>query len=188
MRHHRVVPRGEARGQRGCLRRPNSRAKHYVRIHVSIHSSLLLRISLRPARGVQPLKVIRRRCLRLAMLRALSARLQINQSEKSSRGAPAGGSGGVSALRHWRDRQRRERCLLATKAPPTPPQRWRVWSKGVKQINMTMCTRASTGVHSLCSRATSDPAAFQNKTRDQTEFSEFSVKRPFQNETQLTRN
>ena len=52
---------------------------------------------------------------------------------------------------------------------------------------MTICTTASTErVHSLCSRATSDPAAFQNKTRDQTEFSEFSVKRPFQNETQLT--
>ena len=30
--------------------------------------------------------------------------------------------------------------------------------------------------------------AFQNKTRDQTEFSDFSVKRPFQNETQLTPN
>ena len=29
-------------------------------------------------------------------------------------------------------------------------------------------------------------AAFQSKTRDQAEFSEFSVKRPFQNETSLT--
>jgi hypothetical protein len=51
---------------------------------------------------------------------------------------------------------------------------------------MTIRTTASTGVHSLCSRASSDPAAFQSKTRDQTESSEFSVKRPFQNETQLT--
>ena len=50
---------------------------------------------------------------------------------------------------------------------------------------MTICTTASTGVHSLCSRATSDPVAFQNKTRDQADFSEFSVKRPFQNEISL---
>ena len=99
---------------------------------------------------------------------------------------PAGGSGGVSALQHRRDRQRGKRCLLATKAPPTPPQRWRARSKGVKQISMTICTTASTDVHSLCSRATSDPVAFQNKTRDQTEFPQFSVKRPFQDETSLT--
>jgi len=104
------------------------------------------------------------------MPRALSARLQINQSEKSSRDAPAGGSGGVSALRHWRDRQRGERCLLATKAPPTPPRRSRARSKGVKQVNMTICTTASTDVHSLCSRATSDPAAFQRKMRDHADF------------------
>ena len=99
---------------------------------------------------------------------------------------PAGGSGGVSALQHRRDRQRGKRCLLATKAPPTPPQRWRARSKGAKQISMTICTTASTDVHSLCSRATSDPVAFQNKTRDQTEFPQFSVKRPFQDETSLT--
>ena len=51
---------------------------------------------------------------------------------------------------------------------------------------MTIRTTASTREHPLCSRATSDPAAFQSKTRDHTEFSEFSVKLPFQNETQLT--
>ena len=103
---------------------------------------------------------------------------KINQSEKSRRGVPAGGSGGVSALRQWRGRQRGERrLLLATKAPPRPPQRWRPRGKGGKQINMTNCTTASTAplvlggagpsdVHSSCSRATSDPVAFQSKTRD----------------------
>ena len=48
MRHHSVMPRGEARGQRGCIRRPNPRAKHYVRIHVRPQLVVLLRISLRP--------------------------------------------------------------------------------------------------------------------------------------------
>jgi hypothetical protein len=117
------------------------------------------------------------------MRKALSARRQINQSEKSSRDAPAGGSGGVSALRHSRDRQRREHCLLATKAPP--PQRWRARSKGVKQISMTICTTASTGVHSLCSRATSDPVAFRTKRRIGVDSRQFSVKQPFQNEISL---
>jgi hypothetical protein len=50
---------------------------------------------------------------------------------------------------------------------------------------MTICTTASTGVQSLCSRATSDPVAFQDKTRDQADILQFSVKRPFQNEISL---
>jgi hypothetical protein len=41
-------------------------------------------------------------------------------------------------------------------------------------------------VHSSRSRATSDPVAFHNKTRDQADFLSFSVKRPFQNEISLT--
>jgi hypothetical protein len=78
--------------------------------------------------------------------------------------------------------------------PPTRPRQWRAQSEGVKQINIAICTSASSvrparggtgpaGVHSSSSRATSDPVAFQNKTRDQAHFLEFSVKRPFQNET-----
>jgi hypothetical protein len=177
VRHHRVVPRGEACGQRGCLRRPNSRAKHYVRIHVR-PTPRVSENQPSPLPGFQPLKVVRRRCSRLQVYaRHCLPGAKINQSEKSSRDAPAGGSGGVSALRHWRDRQREEHCLLATKAPPTPPQRWRARSKGVKQINMAIGTVASavplarggtlpSDVHSSCSRATSDPAAFQNKSRD----------------------
>jgi hypothetical protein len=163
VRHHRVVPRGEACGQRGCLRRPNSRAKHYVRIHVR-PTPRVSENQPSPLPGFQPLKVVRRRCSRLQVYaRHCLPGAKINQSEKSSRDAPAGGSGGVSALRHGRDRQRGEHCLVATKAPPTPPQRWRARSKGVKQISMTICTTASTGVHSLCSRATSDPVAFRTK-------------------------
>jgi len=72
------------------------------------------------------------------MRQALYARRQkINQSEKSSRDAPAGGNGDVNALRHRRDRQRGKR-LLVTNAPPTPPRRWRARSKGDKQINMVI--------------------------------------------------
>ena len=74
-----------------------------------------------------------------------------------------------------------------TDAPPTPPKRWRARSKGVKQISMMICTTASTGVHSLCSRANSDPAVFQNKRRDQADFRQFRVKRAFQNEISLKR-
>jgi hypothetical protein len=62
---------------------------------------------------------------------------------------PADWSGGVSALRHRRDRLRGKRGLLVTMPLPTPPRRWQARTKGVKQINMTICTAASTGVHSL---------------------------------------
>ena len=104
----------------------------------NISFSLLLRISLWPVPGVQPLKSNPQTLLAPVGHGAgySPPGSKINQSEKNSRGRADGGSGGVGAFRHRRDRQRGMRCLLVTAAPSTPPRRWRERSKGFKQINM----------------------------------------------------
>ena len=120
-----------------------------------------------PLPGVQPLKVVRRGCSRLrAYARHCLPGAKINQSEKSGRNAPAGRGAASVPCGIGATASEEERFLLATKAPPTPPQQWRARSKGMKQINMAICTGFDDTVvptSALCSRATTIRPLFRTK-------------------------